>query len=162
MEVRQWEAGERPEGQGVIWTRRKNAHFVSEEIENIILPPGAKVGVNFGGNKRACTLELERLVHLTPQCPPTTAAPGQGHPRQEPRRRSRLALPDKGPFSTHDRKRERRLSCAHNTHSVPFRLCACTSHYARSWKWYISGASEHFCPRSTILLQGRKQCGREL
>lgn len=123
-EVRQWEVGEQAEGgQGLILTRSKNVHFVSEEIENIILSPGAtriKVEVNLGGKKTACTLELERLVHLTAECPPTKAAPGQGHPGQDPRWRSRLALPNKGTFSTHDRKREQRLSHTHNTQSSPF------------------------------------------
>ena len=89
MEVRQWEVGEQAEGgRGLIRTRSKNAHFVSEEIENIILPPGAtgiKVGINLGENKTACTPEPERLVRLTLQCLPTKAAPGQGHPGQEPR-----------------------------------------------------------------------------
>lgn len=59
------------------------AHFVSERTDNTTLPLGAchhrpEVGVNLGGDKTVCMLELERLVCPTEECLPTAAAAGQG------------------------------------------------------------------------------------
>lgn len=86
----QWEAGEQAGGaQDSTQIRSNNAHLVSEEIENIILSPGAtrtKAGVRLGGIKTAGTWSWRGLCHYS--CP-------RG---QEPRVEEQAGSPKQGPL----------------------------------------------------------------
>lgn len=164
--MRQWEVGEQAEGgNGLIPTRSKNAHFVSEEIENIILSPGAtriKVEVNLGGKKTACTLELERLVRLTPSVLPLKLPQGRATQVKTQGGGAGWLSQTRVPFQ-HMIEKGSRGCPAHTTHiqsffaSVPARRTMRVLGNGTS-----AGVTEHFCPRRTILLQGGNQRGREL